>query len=76
MRDGVKGDNLDTKSHPYKTCPLYIIPKWDEFKAQVVSYITTTMYYVQVGAFSKKENAEKFLTEVKKVYPSSFIKMF
>lgn len=31
------------------------------------------LYKVQVGAFSKKENADKFLKEVQKNYPSSFI---
>ena len=32
-------------------------------------------YYVQVGAFSEKENAEKYLTEVKKTFPQAFIKV-
>jgi len=31
-------------------------------------------YYVQVGAFSSKENAEKYLNSVKTVYPGAFIK--
>ena len=31
------------------------------------------LYKVQVGAFSKKENADNFLKEVQKTYPSSFI---
>jgi len=31
-------------------------------------------YYVQVGAFSSKENAEKYLNSVKTVYPQAFIK--
>ena len=32
------------------------------------------MYYVQVGAFSSKGNAEKYLETVKKDYPGAFIK--
>ena len=31
-------------------------------------------YYVQVGAFSSRENAEKYLNSVKTVYPQAFIK--
>lgn len=33
------------------------------------------MYYVQVGAFSSKSNAETYLAKVKKDYPSAFIKV-
>lgn len=33
------------------------------------------MYYVQVGAFKSKENAEKFLDSVKMKYPNAFIKV-
>jgi cell division septation protein DedD len=33
------------------------------------------MYYVQVGAFASKENAEKFLAEVQRDYPDAFIKI-
>ncbi len=32
------------------------------------------MYYVQVGAFSVKSNAENYLATVKNDYPSAFIK--
>lgn len=41
VRDGIKGstDYLNIRKHPYKTCPLYIIPKWDDFKKLVDSYI-------------------------------------
>lgn len=44
VRDGVTGtiDYLNTKSHPYKTCPLYIIPWWMDFKKQVQQYYNTT----------------------------------
>lgn len=33
------------------------------------------MYYVQVGAFKSKSNAEDYLTKVKKDYPGAFIKV-
>lgn len=41
VRDGKTGttDYLNTLKHPYKTCPFYIIPQWDEFKKLVDSYI-------------------------------------
>lgn len=32
------------------------------------------MYCVQAGAFSSKDNAERFLSEVRKNYPNAFIK--
>lgn len=31
-------DEWCTKPHPYKTCPFYIIPRWDEFKKKVAMY--------------------------------------
>lgn len=33
-------------------------------------------YYVQVGAFSSKANAEAYLATVKKTYPNAFVKEF
>ena len=47
--------------------------KWEKFKASI-SNCGNTKYFVQVGAFSNRENAEKYLEEVKKVYPNAFIK--
>lgn len=37
VRDGKKGtiDYLNTLKHPYKTCPIYIIPHWSSFKNNV-----------------------------------------
>ena len=58
--------------------------KWEQFKKNISAATTTTnttttekkkLYYVQVGAFSVKENAEKYLKEVKKHYPNAFIKI-
>lgn len=41
VRDGRKGtvDQLNVMRHPYKMCPLYIIPHWQEFKAKVAAYM-------------------------------------
>lgn len=72
------GEDLRTKPDGYKGCPAYIIPHWSEFLSTIEQYRqkkdTKTMYYVQVGAFSSKENAEKYLDDVKKDYPNAFIK--
>lgn len=43
------------------------------FKIPYVSR-ETVMYHVQVGAFEKRENAEKMLATVKQDYPNAFIK--
>lgn len=46
---------------------------WSAFKASLTA--STPKYYVQVGAFSSRANAEKYLEGVKKVYPDAFIKV-
>ena len=84
VRNGRKGtvDELNKLNDGYKNCPIYIRPKWDDFKALVQNYRNPLtpesdikqMYYVQVGAFSSKANAEKYLESVKKDYPNAFIK--
>ena len=86
VRDGrgtdLNKDDRCTLAHPYKTCPAYIIPHWKEFVKKVDKYIIeqgqssgTPKYYVQVGAFSNKANAEKYLESVKKDYPDAFVKV-
>jgi N-acetylmuramoyl-L-alanine amidase len=37
VRDGIKGDidYLNTRKHPYKWCPVYILPHWSTFKNNV-----------------------------------------
>lgn len=86
VRNGRKGtvDELNKLNDGYKNCPVFIRPRWNDFKALVQSYRKQAvaepadggkMYYVQVGAFSSKENAEKYLEAVKKDYPSAFIKV-
>ena len=43
VRDGKSGtvDYLNTAKNPYKTCPLYILPHWAEFKKKVQSYMNS-----------------------------------
>lgn len=51
--------------------------EWNRFKARIFegsALPAKKMYYVQVGAFSEKANAEKYLESVKKEYPKAFIK--
>ena len=85
VRKGLKGnvDYLNKTNDGYKNCPIYIRPHWDKFKNTVAGYMqqlsgantaSGKLYRVQVGAFSSKENAEKFLKEVQKHFPDAFIK--
>ena len=39
-RDGVIGsrEELNTRPHPYKMCPSYILPHWDAFEERVWAY--------------------------------------
>lgn len=55
--------------------------RFEEFKNKVRNLMKSSAatkpaakYYVQVGAFSNKANAEAYLSEVKKTYPDAFIK--
>lgn len=54
---------------------------YDKLKAEDAQSSTTTtaepgkFYRVQLGAFSKKENAEAYLKEVQKTFPDAFIKL-
>lgn len=73
-----------------KQCPLYWSPtkyqsadvanaRFAAFKNKVAVLIKkeekpVAKYYVQVGAFSSKANAEAYLATVKKTYPDAFIK--
>ena len=79
-------DELNKKNDGYKGCPIFIRPKWDDFKALVKKYRTATtatttasaadpdvLYRIQLGAFSVKANADAYLKEVKKAYPDAFI---
>lgn len=64
-----------------KACPLWYVSHPEDFAAmkkrvgELLSGNEKKMYYVQVGAFSSKENAERYLEAVKKDYPNAFIKM-
>lgn len=80
-RDGL-GKNLTkdekcTLKHQYKTCPLYIIPHWQEFLDKVKAFMSSqkkSMFYVQVGAFTRSANAYAYLETVHHDYPDSFVK--
>ena len=64
---GIIGWNADSGSEA----------KWQAFKRTIsgAAVSAPAKYYVQVGAFGSKSNAEKYLAEVKKVYPDAFIKV-
>ena len=64
---GIIGWNADSGSEA----------KWQAFKRAISGEAVTesAKYYVQVGAFGSKANAEKYLAEVKKNYPDAFIKV-
>lgn len=63
-----------------KACPLWYVSHPEDFEAMKKAVGATLsgedkkMYCVQAGAFSSKDNAERFLSEVRKNYPSAFIK--
>ena len=65
---GIIGWNADSGSEA----------KWAAFKQAISGAAVSASapkYYVQVGAFGSKANAEKYLAEVKKIYPDAFIKV-
>ena len=65
-----------------KNCPAYLRSgnrgiTWGGFKnllKQPPTQKSGKMYYVQVGAFKERANAEKRLKEAKKYFPDAFIK--
>ena len=66
-----------TKHQDYssKYCPHRTLDNgWDRFIKMIESKLGNKLYKVQVGAFSKKENAEKLLNELKAKGYSAFIK--
>ena len=64
---GIIGWNADSGSEA----------KWTAFKQAIsgAAVSAPAKCYVQVGAFGSKSNAEKYLAEVKKIYPDAFIKV-
>ena len=65
---GIVGWNLDSGSEA----------KWQAFKQAISGTAASAVapkYYVQVGSFASRENAENYLAGVKKVYPDAFIKV-
>ena len=48
---------------------------WKKFRQMFMPAVESNqMFYVQVGAFSSRENAKAYLKTVKKDYPGAFIK--
>ena len=78
---------LNTLKNSRKNCPVYILPHWADFEARVAAYMPEeipdapvpiadkpkTIYRVQVGAYSSRENAETFLKEVREKGLNGFI---
>ena len=60
-------DELNVKPHPYKTCPYYIIPKWDEFKKLVKQYYDSLCGYETFVSEDVKPVAKdtSFLVKIK-----------
>lgn len=66
-----------TKHQDYngKYCPHRTLDMgWDRFIKMIEAKMNSKLYKVQVGAFSKRENAEKLLNELKSKGYSAFIK--
>lgn len=66
-----KHQDYNGKYCPHRTLDL----GWDRFIKMIESKLGNKLYKVQVGAFSKKENAEKLLNELKSKGYSAFIKV-
>ena len=67
-----------TKHQDYngKYCPHRTLDMgWDRFIRMIEAKMNSSLYKVQVGAFSKRENAEKLLNELKSKGYSAFIKI-
>lgn len=67
-----------TKHQDYsgKYCPHRTLDNgWDRFIKMIEAKMNNKLYKVQVGAFSKRENAEKLLNELKSKGYSAFIKI-
>lgn len=91
IRNGWTGtvDVLNRRDDGYKCCPVFIRPKWNEFKKLVAGYrgknasvatdnnVGDKMYYVmqQLGAYKDKANAEKALATYKSKYPDKVFKI-
>lgn len=83
IRNGKTGtlDQLNRLNDGYKNCPVFIRPHWAAFLGKVKGYMkpvempSKPKYYVQVGAFASKENAEAYCKAVQKYYPDAFIKV-
>lgn len=73
VRDGVKGNNdyLNTRRHPYKWCPCYILPHWTNFKAKVQSYLNQLNGGKAPSTPSTTPSSSKTLYRVRKTWADS-----
>lgn len=56
--------NVVTHKHwSGKECPRKLLPRWNEFKNGIDQGSPNILYKVQIGAFSKRENAEQLANQ-------------
>ena len=80
-RHGLTADDLHTHyelSPVKKYCPMYLLPRWEAFCSKVAAHLDTLrqpqrLYRVQVGAFQKRENAERMLQKLQDAGFAGFI---
>ena len=62
VRDGKVGnvDTLNQMRHPYKMCPIYILPHWNNFKNRVKSYMDLYTTENVIAKPSQPNNDELF----------------
>lgn len=86
VRDGITGtiEYLNTRKHPYKWCPLYILPHWGTFKEncraalkslQEVSKPATEMYRIRKSWNDPKSQigAYSSLENAKKAWKEGYV---
>ena len=66
VRDGRNGtvDQLNTMKHPYKMCPLYILPHWQDFKAKVAAYMGEGVSKSEVPELAQEFEPVQFLVKI------------
>lgn len=66
VKDGTAStrEELNIKPHAYKTCPLYIIPQWDNFINLVQQYLDGVEIDVSSSNSSESQVFENYLVKV------------
>ena len=67
VRDGITGSNdyLNTRKHPYKWCPIYILPHWSTFKANCIAELNRLKGGATPSTPSEMYRIRKEWTDVK-----------